>query len=91
MIVSIPISMRRTGGRRQVVIHTFVKALARTHRWRAACWTNLFTTVRDLFKAEKINEAYLCHVLCLTLLLPNITEATLTGRLPVGVGLVFPR
>src|SRR5215475_3952357 len=78
MIVSIPISMRRTGGRKKVVIpanvapwsppparidNTILKALARAHRWRELLDTRTFATVRDLAKAEKINEAYLGRVL----------------------------
>jgi hypothetical protein len=102
MIVSIPISMRRTGGRRTVVTpanaspwsppparvdNTIVKALARAHRWRSMLESNLFATVRDLSKAEKINEAYVCRVLRLTLLSPKVTEAILSGRLPDTVDL----
>jgi hypothetical protein len=41
--------------------------------------SKLFSTVRDLAKAEKINEAYLCRVLRLTLLSPEITEARRSG------------
>jgi hypothetical protein len=43
--------------------------------------------VRDLARAEKINEAYLCRVLRLTLLSPRISETILSGRLPDGVEL----
>jgi hypothetical protein len=97
MVISIPIAMRRTGGRKKVVTtanaapwlppparvdNTVVKALARARRWRSMLESNLFATVRDLSKAEKINEAYLCRVLRLTLLSPKITEAILSGRLP---------
>lgn len=49
--------------------------------------SNLFATVRDLSKAEKIDEAYVCRVLRLTLLSPKITEAILSGRLPDAVNL----
>jgi hypothetical protein len=102
MVVSIPISMRRTGGRKKVVTpanaapwsppparvdSTIVKALARAHRWRGMLESKLFATVRDLAGAEKINEAYLGRVLRLTLLSPKITEAILSGRLPNGVDL----
>ncbi len=44
--------------------------------------SNLFATVRDLAKAEKINEPYVSRVTRLTLLSPKITEASLSGRLP---------
>jgi hypothetical protein len=46
-----------------------------------------FRSVRELAKAEKINEAYLGRVLRLTLLSPTITEAILSGQLPDGVDL----
>lgn len=97
MVVSIPISLRRQGGRKQVVTpanvapwspppprvdNTIVKALARAHRWRGMLESKLFASVRDLAKAEKINEAYLGRVLRLTLLSPAITDAILSGRQP---------
>ena len=102
MVISIPISMRRTGGRKKVVTpanaapwsspparvdSTIVKALVRAHRWRGMLESKLFASVRDLAKAEKINEAYLGRVLRLTLLSPNVTEAILSGRLPDGLDL----
>lgn len=102
MVISIPISMRRTGGRKTFVTpanvtpwsppparvdNTIVKALARAHRWRGMLESNLFATVRELAKAEKINEAYLCRVLRLTLLSPKITETILSGQLTDGIDL----
>lgn len=95
MVISIPIAMRRTGGRKKVIMpanaapwspppprvdSTIVKALVRAHRWRSMLESKLFASVRDLAKAEKINEAYLGRVLRLTLLSPKITEALLSGR-----------
>ena len=95
MVVSIPISLKRTGGRKQVVTpadaapwsppparvdSTIVKALVRAHRWRGMLESKLFASVRDLARTEKINEAYLGRVLRLTLLSPSITEAILSGQ-----------
>lgn len=102
MVVSIPISFRRQGGRKRVVIpanaeawsppkpqvdNTLIKAVVRAHRWRTMLESNLFSSVRDLAKAEKINESYLCRVLRLTLLSPAITEAILNGLQPEGLEL----
>ncbi|WP_128929075.1 hypothetical protein [Bradyrhizobium guangxiense] len=102
MVVSIPISFRRQGGRKRVVTpataqawsppkpqvdNTLVKAVVRAHRWRSMLESNLFSSVRDLAKAEKINESYLCRVLRLTLLSPTITEAILNGLQPDGLEL----
>ncbi|SED72243.1 hypothetical protein SAMN05444164_5588 [Bradyrhizobium erythrophlei] len=102
IVVSIPISLRRQGGRKRVVTpadsspwspapvrvdNTMIKALVRAHRWRGMLESNLFASVRDLAKAEKINESYLCRVLRLTLLSPTITEAILNGQQPEGLDL----
>ena len=102
MIVKIPISLRRQGGRKRIVMpaaapawssrpvrvdNTIVKALVRAHRWRNMLEANLFASVRDLAKAEKINESYLGRVLRLTLLSPTITEAILNGHQPDGLAL----
>jgi hypothetical protein len=101
-MVSIPISLRRQGGRKKVmtpahapgwapspprVDNTIVKALVRAHRWRNMLESNKFATVRDLARAEKINESYLCRVLRLTLLSPSLTEAILNGKQPEGFNL----
>lgn len=96
LMIRIPISFRRQGGRKKVVTpphtpdwtppprvdNTIVKALVRAHRWRNMLEANLFTSVRDLAKAEKINESYVCRVLRLTLLSPSLTEAILNGQQP---------
>ncbi|MBR0831361.1 hypothetical protein JQ596_38235 [Bradyrhizobium manausense] len=102
MVVSIPISLRRQGGRKRVVTpanapawappparidNTLVKALVRAHRWRAMLESNSFASVRDLAKAEKINESYLGRVLRLTLLSPTLTEAILNGGHPEDLDL----
>ncbi|MCA1393775.1 hypothetical protein I6F20_32680 [Bradyrhizobium sp. IC3123] len=102
MVVSIPISFRRQGGRKRVVTpasvdtwsppkpqvdNTLIKAVVRAHRWRHMLESNLFSSVRELAKAEKINESYLCRVLRLTLLSPAITEAILNGLQPDGLEL----
>ena len=100
--VTIPIALRRLGGRKQVITPagsqskisqrsqvntTLVKALARAHHWRAMLESNLYTSVRDLAKAENINESYLCRTLRLTLLSPKLTEAILNGQQPPGLDL----
>lgn len=93
LTVSIPIALTRQGGQKRVVTpnaepwtpiervdSTIVKALVRAHRWRHMLETKKFSTVRELAKAEKINESYLCRTLRLTLLSPALTEALLDGR-----------
>ena len=100
--VHIPISMRHQGGRKQVVTpagatpwipipprvnNTLVKAIVRAHRWRDMLETGNYATVRDLAKAEAIDEVYLGRVLRLTLLSPTLIEAILEGRQPANLEL----
>ena len=102
MVISIPIVLRRQGGRKKVVtpahaptwappppkvINTIVKALVRAHRWRNMLEANLFASVRELARAERINESYLCRVLRLSLLSPTLTEAILNGQQPEDLDL----
>jgi hypothetical protein len=100
--VHIPIKLRHQGGRKQVVTpagatpwiptprrvdNTLVKAIVRAHRWRDMLESGRHATVRDLAKAEVINESYLGRVLRLTLLSPTIIEAILEGRQPATLEL----
>ena len=39
-----------------------------------------YSTITELAAAEKINASYLCRVLRLTLLAPDVVEAILDGR-----------
>ena len=100
--VRIPINLRHQGGRKQVVTpagatpwipiqprvdNTMVKAIVRAHRWRDMLESGDYATVRDLAKAQAINESYLGRVLRLTLLAPKIVEAILEGRQPATLEL----
>jgi hypothetical protein len=93
--VHIPITLHRQGGRKQVVTpagatpwiappsrvdNTLVKAVVRAHRWRGMLESGHYATVRDLAKAETINESYLSRILRLTLLSPTLIEAILDGK-----------
>jgi hypothetical protein len=99
----VPISIRRRGGRKLVlapdgaevtampvtrhVDNAMVKAIARAFRWRDMLESGEFATIREIAKAEKINEAYVGRVLRLTLLAPDFLEAILNGRQPAGLQL----
>jgi hypothetical protein len=102
MTVHIPITLRYQGGRKQVVTpagaapwiptprrvdNTLVKAIVRAHRWRDMLESGRYATVRDLAKAEIINESYLGRILRLTLLSPTIIEGILEGRQPLTLEL----
>jgi hypothetical protein len=74
-------------GRRVVVNSAIVKALGRAHRWKAMLESREYGSMTELARAEKINLSYLCRILRLTLLAPEIVQAILNGRQPVGLQL----
>jgi hypothetical protein len=64
-----------------------VKALARAHRWQRLLESGECASITELAAAEKIDRSYLCRVLRLTLLAPEVVEAILDGRQPEEVTL----
>ena len=64
-----------------------MKALARAFRWRKLLESSVHGTVTEIAAAEKISPSYVCRVLRLTLLAPEIVEAILDGRQPAEVTL----
>ena len=94
LVVRIPMRFQRRGGRKRIVAldgselapsarpqpdGTLVKALARAHRWQAMLEEGQFGTLAELADAERISRSYVCRVLRLTLLAPDIVERTLDG------------
>ncbi len=100
LTVRVPLAVRKRGGRKLVLTlgstmnrgpsgadSTLVKALARAFRWRRMMETGRYGTIDELAAAEKINSSYVSRVLRLTLLAPEIVEAILDGRQPMGMTL----
>lgn len=100
--VHVPLSFRKRGGRKQVVVpdgatawappraridNAMVKAIARGFRWRKMLETGVHTTVEDIAAAERINPSYVSRVLRLTLLAPGLIDAVLNGQQPADVTL----
>lgn len=97
LTVRVPITFTQRGGRKLVISpdgapswapprrrvdNALVKAIARAHRWKRLMESGRFASVSELAEFEKINQSYLCRVLRLTLLAPDIVEAILDGRQP---------
>jgi hypothetical protein len=98
LTIRIPLKVRKRGGRKTMIAPdvlamparvdvALVKALARAFRWRRMLESGSYSTIKELAAAEKINASYLCRVLRLTLLAPEIVEAILDGRQPEEVRL----
>jgi hypothetical protein len=99
LIVRIPMRFQRRGGRKRIVAPdgselapsskpqpsgTLVKALARAWRWQRMLEEGRFGTLAELADAERISRSYVCRVLRLTLLAPDIVERILDGRPTAG-------
>ena len=97
LVISIPVAFEQRGGRKQIIVppgmadwqpranrcdNSLINALAKAHLWRRLIESGKYSSAAELSRAEGINESYLCRVLRLTLLAPDIVEAILDGRQP---------
>jgi hypothetical protein len=97
LAVNIPLRIHRRGGRKLMlapdgtsawapprarVDSAMVKAIARAYRWRNMLEQGEYASITELAAAEKINQSYVCRVLRLTLLAPDLVEAILDGGHP---------
>ena len=95
LVVRIPMWFQRRGGRKRIVAPdgsaivptskpqpdgTLVKALARAWRWQRMLESGEYGTLAELADAERISRSYVCRVLRLTLLAPDIVGRMLDGR-----------
>jgi hypothetical protein len=101
LTVRIPIRLQRRGGRKLIMTpegaatpspnprrdETLVKALVRAHRWRRKIESGQAKSITDLAEQERVTDAYVCRLLPLTCLAPDIVEAILDGRQPKGLRL----
>jgi hypothetical protein len=85
--IRVPFAVRKRGGRKLVITpdgatqrprprvdSALVKALARAHRWQRLLENGECGSITGLAAAEKIDRSYLCRVLRLTLLAPELVE-----------------
>jgi hypothetical protein len=66
---------------------TLVKALVRAHRWRRKIESGRARSITDLAEHERVTVAFVCRLLPLTCLAPDLVEAILDGRQPKGLKL----
>jgi hypothetical protein len=101
LTIRIPIRLQRRGGRKLIMTpegavvptpkprrdETLVKALVRAHRWRRKIESGKAKSITDLAEQEGVTIAYVCRLLPLTCLAPDIVEAILDGQQPKGLRL----
>jgi hypothetical protein len=101
LTIRIPMRLQRWGGRKLIMTQagvgapaqkpsrdeTLVKALVRAHRWRRRIESGQAKSITDLAEQEGVTDAYVCRLLPLTCLAPDIVKAILDGRQPKGLRL----
>jgi hypothetical protein len=101
LTIRIPIRLHRRGGRKLIMTpegatmptpkprpdETLIKALVRAHRWRRRIESGQAKSITDLAEQECVTAAYVCRLLPVTCLAPDIVEAILDGRQPKGLRL----
>jgi hypothetical protein len=101
LTIRIPVRLQRRGGRKLIVTpegaavptprprrdETLVRALVRAHRWRRRVESGQARSITDLAEQEGVTDAYVCRLLPLTCLAPDMVEGILDGRQPKGLRL----
>ena len=101
LTIRIPMRLQRRGGRKLIITpegatvlprkpardETLIRALVRAHRWRRGIESGRAKSITDLAEQEGVTDAYVCRLLPLTCLAPDIVEAILDGRQPKGLRL----
>jgi hypothetical protein len=101
LTIRITMRLQRRGGRKLIMApegaamptpksrpdETLLKALVRAHRWRRRIESGQVKSVTDLAEQEGVSVAYVCRLLPLTCLTPDLVEAILDGRQPKGLRL----
>jgi site-specific DNA recombinase len=95
--LSIPVRLYRTGHDLRLVINNgamadeagqpdraLVRLIARGRRWYEQLTRGEMPSVREIAKAEKLDERYVARILYSALLAPDIIEKVVRGRQPVG-------
>ena len=102
IVVNVPLTLRKRGGRKEVVLpqafasdspmrpshqEALVIAIARAHRWQKLLDEGKFDSVSDLAREIGLDVSFAARLLRLTLLAPDIIEAVLMGNEPSGLSL----
>jgi hypothetical protein len=91
--VTVPLRIRQRGGRKIIMApissalprvaltpdDALLKALVRAHRWSRMLEGDQFASVAELAASEKVNHSYVCRLLRLNLLAPDIVQEILDG------------
>ncbi len=99
--VRIPMRLERHGGRKLIIApdgaapvsakpdrdETMIRALVKAHRWRRRIESGKAKSITDLAAQDDVTDAYVCRLLPLTCIAPDVIAAILDGRQPKGLKL----
>lgn len=102
LVVSVPLAMKRRGGRKQVIVPGGAESgtpaqprtnvplaltIARAHRWRELLEQGRYGSIRSLARELGVDNSYVARLFRLSLLAPDLVEAILEGTEPSGLSL----
>jgi hypothetical protein len=101
LTIRIPMRLQRRGGRKLIMTpdgaavaapkprrdEILIKGLVRAHCWRRRIESGQAKSITDLAEQEGVTDAYVCRLLPITCLAPDIVEAILDGQQPKGLRL----
>jgi len=102
IVVQIPLTLKRRGGRKEIitelppslprrssrpVANPLMVAVARAHRWKELLESGRFGSGSEIAAAQGVDPSYVARLLRLALLAPDIVEAILDGNEPDGASL----
>ncbi|MBF0148282.1 MAG: hypothetical protein HQL85_19165 [Magnetococcales bacterium] len=95
IIVSIPMELKRRGGRKSIIMpdgvdlpsvpardETLAKLVAKAHLWLRQLESGKVATISELAERENLDNSYVAKVMRLTLLAPDIVVMILDGKQP---------
>jgi len=102
LVVSVPLAMKRRGGRKEIITPggqtpesrrqpstnaPLALTIARAYRWRELLEQGRYRSIRSLAEKLGVDNSYVARLLRLSLLAPDIVEAILDGAEPSGLSL----
>jgi site-specific DNA recombinase len=95
IVLNVPAELRRLGKEKRLIVaaHTektrpdpaLIKAVVRAHQWFEMLKSRKVLSITDIARTENLPRTYVSSLIPLAFLAPDITEAILGGRQPIGL------
>jgi site-specific DNA recombinase len=97
-VLQVAATLRRLGKEKKLIVGgqtssqkldpALIKAIVRAHRWFEMLRTSQVQSISEIAAKEKLSRTYVISLLPLAFRAPDIVEAILEGRHPIGLSLV---